>query len=62
MLDNPSPTTSSSCRITAGAEQRRCRQHGRDHRPGTRGGVFRQKTTDGDRILATFRTAVVSAV
>jgi hypothetical protein len=34
-------------------EQRRHRQRGGDRRPGTRGGVFRQKITDGDRILAT---------
>lgn len=34
-------------------EQRRHRQRGGDRRLGTRGGVFRQKITDGDRILAT---------
>lgn len=34
-------------------EQRRHIQRGGDRRPGTRGGVFRQKLTDGDRILAT---------
>jgi hypothetical protein len=34
-------------------EKRRHRQRGGDRRPGTRGGVFRQKITDGDRILAT---------
>src|SRR5262249_37431577 len=28
-------------------------QRGGSRRPGTRGGVFRQKITDGDRILAT---------
>ncbi|MBC2908359.1 HTH domain-containing protein, partial [Streptomyces sp. PSKA01] len=28
-------------------------QRGGDRRPGTRGGVFRQKITDADRILAT---------
>jgi Helix-turn-helix of DDE superfamily endonuclease len=33
-------------------EQRRHRQRGGDRRPGSRGGVFRQKITDGDRILA----------
>jgi hypothetical protein len=37
----------------AAIEQRRHRQRGRNRRPGTRGGVFRQKITDGDRILAT---------
>lgn len=37
----------------AAIEQRRHRQRGADRRPGTRGGVFRQKITDGDRILAT---------
>ncbi|MFJ9034878.1 ISAzo13 family transposase [Streptomyces sp. NPDC102274] len=34
-------------------EQRRHLQRGGDRRPGTRGGVFRQKLTDSDRILAT---------
>lgn len=34
-------------------EQRRHRQRGGDRRPGTRGGIFRQKITDADRILAT---------
>ncbi len=34
-------------------EERRHRQRGGSRRPGTRGGVFRQKITDGDRILAT---------
>jgi transposase len=34
-------------------EQRRYRQRGGDKRPGTRSGVFRQKITDADRILAT---------
>jgi hypothetical protein len=37
----------------AAIEQRRHRQRGGNRRPGTRGGVFRQKITDGDRILAT---------
>jgi DNA-binding transcriptional regulator YdaS (Cro superfamily) len=37
----------------AAIEQRRHRQRGGDRHPGTRGGVFRQKITDGDRILAT---------
>nr|WP_240677908.1 ISAzo13 family transposase [Actinacidiphila soli] len=37
----------------AAIEQRRHRQRGSNRRPGTRGGVFRQKITDGDRILAT---------
>ncbi|MDH6145750.1 DNA-binding transcriptional regulator YdaS (Cro superfamily), partial [Kitasatospora sp. GP30] len=37
----------------AAIEKRRHRQRGGDRRPGTRGGVFRQKITDGDRILAT---------
>ncbi|MEV0537530.1 ISAzo13 family transposase [Kitasatospora sp. NPDC050463] len=37
----------------AAIEERRHRQRGGDRRPGTRGGVFRQKITDGDRILAT---------
>ncbi|MFF7977421.1 hypothetical protein [Streptomyces sp. NPDC007905] len=37
----------------AALEQRRHRQRGGDRRPGTRGGVFRQKITDADRILAT---------
>ncbi|SPT49844.1 ISAzo13 family transposase [Actinomadura madurae] len=37
----------------AAIEQRRHRQRGGDRRPGSRGGVFRQKITDGDRILAT---------
>jgi DNA-binding transcriptional regulator YdaS (Cro superfamily) len=34
-------------------ELRRHRKRGGDRRPGTRGGVFRQKITDADRILAT---------
>ncbi|MEU8718684.1 HTH domain-containing protein [Streptomyces sp. NPDC048663] len=34
-------------------EQRRHRKRGGDRRPGTRGGVLRQKITDADRILAT---------
>jgi len=34
-------------------EQRRYRRRGGDRLPGTRGGVFRQKITDADRILAT---------
>ena len=37
----------------AAVEQRRHRQRGGDRLPGTRGGVFRQKITDADRILAT---------
>jgi Rhodopirellula transposase DDE domain len=37
----------------AAIEQRRHRQRGGDRLPGTRGGVFRQKITDADRILAT---------
>ena len=37
----------------AAIEQRRHRQRGGNRRPGTRGGVFRQKITDADRILAT---------
>jgi DNA-binding transcriptional regulator YdaS (Cro superfamily) len=37
----------------AAIEQRRHRQRGGDRRPGTRAGVFRQKITDADRILAT---------
>ncbi|MEV7189730.1 ISAzo13 family transposase [Kitasatospora sp. NPDC093102] len=37
----------------AAIEKRRYRHRGGDRRPGTRGGVFRQKITDGDRILAT---------
>jgi hypothetical protein len=37
----------------AAIEQRRHRQRGGHRQPGTRGGVFRQKITDGDRILAT---------
>ena len=37
----------------AAIEQRRHRQRSGNRRPGTRGGVFRQKITDGDRILAT---------
>lgn len=37
----------------AAIEQRRHRQRGGDRRLGTRAGVFRQKMTDGDRILAT---------
>lgn len=37
----------------AAIERRRHRQRGGNRRPGTRGGVFRQKITDGDRILAT---------
>ncbi|MBB5775040.1 hypothetical protein HD596_001796 [Nonomuraea jabiensis] len=37
----------------AAIEQRRHRQRGGNRRPGTRSGVFRQKITDGDRILAT---------
>ena len=34
-------------------QQRRHRQRGGDRRLGTRAGVFRQKITDSDRILAT---------
>ncbi|MDX3372703.1 ISAzo13 family transposase, partial [Streptomyces sp. ME02-6987-2C] len=34
-------------------EERRHRQRGGDRRPGARGGLFRQKITDADRILAT---------
>jgi hypothetical protein len=37
----------------AAIEQRRHRQRGGPRQLGTRGGVFRQKITDGDRILAT---------
>jgi hypothetical protein len=37
----------------AAVEQRRHRRRGGDRLPGTRGGVFRQKITDADRILAT---------
>ncbi|WP_328828904.1 ISAzo13 family transposase [Streptomyces sp. NBC_00252] len=37
----------------AALEQRRHRKRGGDRRPGTRDGVFRQKITDADRILAT---------
>ncbi|MFE9174466.1 ISAzo13 family transposase [Streptomyces kebangsaanensis] len=37
----------------AAIEKRRHRHRGGDRRPGTRGGVFRQKITDSDRILAT---------
>jgi len=37
----------------AAVEQRRHRRRGADRLPGTRGGVFRQKITDADRILAT---------
>jgi DNA-binding transcriptional regulator YdaS (Cro superfamily) len=37
----------------AAIEARRHRQRAGERRPGTRGGVFRQKITDGDRILAT---------
>jgi DNA-binding transcriptional regulator YdaS (Cro superfamily) len=37
----------------AAIEARRHRQRGGQRRTGTRGGVFRQKITDGDRILAT---------
>ena len=37
----------------AALEQRRHRKRGGDRRPGTRGGIFRQKITDADRILAT---------
>ncbi|WP_051708033.1 MULTISPECIES: ISAzo13 family transposase [unclassified Streptomyces] len=37
----------------AALEERRHRQRGGDRRPGTRGGLFRQKITDADRILAT---------
>ena len=37
----------------AAIEERRHRQRGGNRRPGTRGGVFRQKITDADRILAT---------
>jgi hypothetical protein len=37
----------------AAIEQRRHRQRGADRRLGTRAGVFRQKITDSDRILAT---------
>jgi Rhodopirellula transposase DDE domain/DeoR-like helix-turn-helix domain len=34
-------------------EQRRHQRRGGDKQPGTRGGIFRQKITDADRILAT---------
>jgi transposase len=37
----------------AAIEQRRHQRRGGDRLPGTRGGVFRQKITDSDRILAT---------
>ncbi|WP_045563584.1 ISAzo13 family transposase, partial [Streptomyces sp. FxanaA7] len=37
----------------AALEERRHRQRGGDRQPGTRGGLFRQKITDADRILAT---------
>ncbi len=37
----------------AAIEKRRHQHRGGDRRPSTRGGVFRQKITDGDRILAT---------
>ena len=37
----------------AAIEQRRHRRRGDDRLPGTRGGVFRQKITDTERILAT---------
>ncbi len=37
----------------AAIERRRHHQRGGDRQPGTRGGVFRQKITDADRILAT---------
>jgi hypothetical protein len=37
----------------AAIEERRHGQRGGNRRPGTPGGVFRQKITDGDRILAT---------
>jgi hypothetical protein len=37
----------------AAIERRRHHQRGGARRPGTRGGVFRQKITDADRILAT---------
>jgi transposase len=37
----------------AATERRRYRQRGADRLPGTRSGVFRQKITDTDRILAT---------
>jgi hypothetical protein len=37
----------------AAAEQRRHRRRGGDRLPGTRGGLFRQKIPDADRILAT---------
>nr|WP_325098775.1 ISAzo13 family transposase [Nocardia gipuzkoensis] len=37
----------------AAIERRRHHQRGGERRPGTRGGVFRQKITDADRILAT---------
>jgi DNA-binding transcriptional regulator YdaS (Cro superfamily) len=37
----------------AAVEQRRYRRRGGDRLPGTRGGVFQQKITDADRILAT---------
>ncbi len=37
----------------AAIERRRHHQRGGERRPGTRGGMFRQKITDADRILAT---------
>jgi hypothetical protein len=41
----------------AAVERRRRTQRGGDRKPGTRGGVFRQKITDADRVLATVLAA-----
>ncbi|MGV9386870.1 hypothetical protein ACWDRB_64535 [Nonomuraea sp. NPDC003707] len=49
----PHPTAAASTAAPTTIEQRRHRQRGGSRQLGTRGGVFRQKITDGDRILAT---------
>ncbi|WP_327365835.1 hypothetical protein [Streptomyces sp. NBC_01217] len=41
-----------SLRQAAAAERRKHRQRGGDRRPGARGGIFQEKITDAERVLA----------